>query len=69
MIGEIYTWSLLGYGFVLVNRKDLYFLHESAIKQGADKIAIGERVEFEVAPPLVGKKHPRAVDATVGGVQ
>jgi len=69
MIGEIYSWSLLGYGFVLVDRKDLYFLHESNIKEGADKVAVRQRVEFEVAPPLAGKKYSRAVNAIVGGGQ
>src|SRR6266481_1125108 len=29
-----------GYGFVLVNGKDLYFLHHSGIKQGAELIAV-----------------------------
>jgi hypothetical protein len=68
MVGEIYTWSLLGYGFVLVDGKEIYFLHQDGIKQGGDKVAVRQRVEFEVAPPLAGKKYPRAINAVVGGV-
>jgi hypothetical protein len=67
MIGEIYTWSLLGYGYILANRKDLYFLHSSEIKEGMDLVAIKQSVVFDVAPALPGKKHPRAINAVVGG--
>lgn len=66
MIGEIYSWSLLGYGYVIVGQ-ELYFLHASNIKDGAHKVAVRQRVEFEVAPALAGKKYPRAVNAIVGG--
>ena len=69
MEGQIYIWSLLGYGYVLANGKDLYFLHHSAIKQGADLVAARQWVSFDVAPPLPGKKYPRAVNAIVGGAR
>ena len=69
MQGQIYTWSLLGYGFVLVNGKDLYFLHHSGIKQGAELIAVKQPVQFDVAAPLLGKKYPRAINAVIGGAQ
>ncbi len=69
MQGQIYTWSLLGYGFVLVNGKDLYFLHHSGIKQGAELIAVKQPVDFDVAAPLPGKKYPRAINAVIGGAK
>lgn len=69
MQGQIYTWSLLGYGFVLVGGKDLYFLHHSGIRQGAELIAVKQPVRFDVAPPLPGKKYPRAINAVIGGGQ
>ncbi len=65
--GRIYTWSLLQYGFIVIGQ-EIFFLHGSEIIQGADKAAIGAKVEFEVAPPLAGKRHPRAIKAIVGGV-
>jgi hypothetical protein len=67
MIGEIYTWSLLGYGFVLADKKDLYFLHYSDIKEGMDLVALKQPVVFDIAPALPGKKYPRAINAIVGG--
>jgi hypothetical protein len=67
MNGQIYTWSLLGYGFVLANKKDLYFLHHSDIKEGMDLVAQWQPVTFDTAPPLPGKKHPRAINAVIGG--
>jgi hypothetical protein len=69
MDGTIYTWSLLGWGFVLANKKDLYFLHHSDIKQGADLIVARQQVQFDVAPPLPGKRYPRAINAIVGDAQ
>jgi hypothetical protein len=69
MIGEIYTWSLLGYGFVLANKKDLYFLHHSDIKEGLDLVAIKQQVVFDTAPALPRKKHPRAINAVIGGAR
>ena len=69
MIGEIYTWSLLGYGYVLANKNELYFLHHSAIKEGMDLVAIKQPVVFDVAPALPGKKHLRAINAIVGGAR
>ena len=67
MNGQIYTWSLLGYGFVLANKKDLYFLHHSDIKEGMELVAQWQPVKFDTAPPLPGKKHPRATNAVIGG--
>jgi hypothetical protein len=67
MIGQIYSWSLLGWGFVTTNGKDLYFLHTNEIKSGLDKVTIKQWVEFDPAPALLGKKHPRATNAVVGG--
>jgi hypothetical protein len=64
--GRIYPWSPLQYGFIIIGQ-DIFFLHGSEIEKGLDKAVIGARVEFEVAPPLAGKKHPRAVNAIVGG--
>jgi hypothetical protein len=69
MVGQIYTWSLLGWGFVVVNGKDLYFLHSSEIKEGMDKITIKQWVKFDAAPAMPGKKYPRATNAVVGGGQ
>jgi hypothetical protein len=66
--GQIYTWSPLQYGFIIVGQ-DIFFLHGSEITQGSDKAAIGAKVTFEVAAPLAGKRHRRAVNAVVGGVE
>jgi cold shock CspA family protein len=66
MFGQIYTWSLLGYGFVLADKKDLYFLHYSDIKEGMDLVAVRQPITFDVAPALPGKKYPRAINAVVG---
>jgi cold shock CspA family protein len=67
VFGQIYTWSLLGWGYILAaNGKDLYFLHYSNIKQGADLVAAKQHVRFDVNPPLPGKKHPRAINVIVG---
>jgi hypothetical protein len=64
--GQIYTWSLVGWGFVLANGKDLYFLHFSDIVEGADLVAVKQPVEFDVAPALPGKRFQRAVNARIG---
>jgi hypothetical protein len=66
--GQIYTWSPLQYGFIIIG-EDIFFLHGSEIKEGLDKAAVGARVTFNVAPPLAGKRHPRAINAIVGGAQ
>jgi len=64
--GQIYTWSPLRYGFIIIE-KEIFFLHDSEIVEGADRAAIGMKVTFDVAPPLAGKRHPRAVNAIIGG--
>ena len=64
--GYIYTWSPLQYGFIVIGQ-EIFFLHSSEIIQGVDRARIGAKVEFEIAPPLPGKQHPRAVNAIVGG--
>lgn len=64
--GFIYTWSLLKNGFVVTSSKEVFFLHFSAITQGADLAEIGQPVEFDVAPPRPGKRYPRAVNVIVG---
>jgi 'Cold-shock' DNA-binding domain len=64
--GRIYTWSPLQYGFIIIGQ-DIFFLHGSEITQNADKAGVGAKVSFEVAPPLAGKKHPRAINAVIGG--
>ena len=57
MNGQIYTWSLLGYGFVLANKKDLYFLHHSDIKEGMDEMiaAVKENTESNHHPQPAAK--------------
>lgn len=67
MIGQVYTWNLLGYGFVLVGKKEIYFLHLDNVVQGADEVKVGATVEFDAAPARAGKKYPQAVNAVVGG--
>jgi hypothetical protein len=64
--GYIYTWSPLQYGFIVIGQ-EVFFLHVSEILQNADNARVGAEVVFEVAPPLPGKQHPRAVKAIVGG--
>jgi hypothetical protein len=66
MLGQIYSWSLLGWGFVTTNGRDLYFLHTNEIKEGLDKVIVKQWVMFDSAPPLPGKKHPRAINAYIG---
>lgn len=65
--GFILRWDyLLGTGFVVTDKKEVFFLHYSSIKQGADLAAIGQPVQFNAAPPRPGKRFPRATDAIVG---
>jgi hypothetical protein len=65
--GPIYTWSPLQYGFIIIG-SEIFFLHGSEITNGVEKARIGAKVTFEVAPPLAGKTHRRAVNAVIGGV-
>jgi hypothetical protein len=64
--GYITTWSPLQYGFVVINQ-EVFFLHWSEIKEGADKAVAGAKVKFEVAPALPGKRYPKAINVVVGG--
>ena len=68
MVGSIVAVSLT-YVFVQGNDKTLYFLHQNDIIKGKHLAEVGEHVEFTAAPPLIGKRHPRATRATVGGGQ
>ena len=65
--GRIYTWSPLQYGYIIIGQ-EIFFLHGSEI-QNAGEAVIGARVSFEVAPPLAGKKYPRAINAVIGGAR
>jgi hypothetical protein len=65
MTGQIFSWSLKGWGIIVVG-SNLYFLHASEIREGQDKISLKQWVTFTPAPPLPGKKHPRATEAYIG---
>ncbi len=69
MHGIIYNPTLRGYAFVVVDEKDVYFLHYSNIKKGENLIAAGQSVTFDVLPALPGKRYPQAINAVVGGAQ
>lgn len=64
--GFIYSWSPLQNGFVITPGKEIFFLHFTAIVQGADRAEIGQPVEFDVAPARPGKRYCRAVNAVIG---
>jgi hypothetical protein len=64
--GRLQTWSPLLYGFIIIS-SDIFFLHFSEIAEGIEKATIGAKVTYDVAPPLAGKRHRRAVNAIVGG--
>lgn len=65
--GFILRWDfLLGTGFVATDKKEVFFLHYSSIVQGAERVSIGQPVQFNAAPPRPGKRFPRATDVIVG---
>lgn len=64
--GFILRWDLVGTGFVVTDKKEVFFLHYTDIKQGANLASIGQPIQFNVAPARPGKRFPRAVDAVVG---
>ncbi len=66
--GYIYSWSPFQHGFIVIG-KEIFFLHGTEIIKNADKARTGAKVSFDVAPPLAGKKYPRAVNAVIGGVE
>ena len=63
--GRIYTWSPLQYGYIIIGQ-EIFFLHGSELQNPGEAV-IGAKVSFDVAPPLAGKKHPRAINAVIGG--
>ena len=65
--GRIYTWSPLQYGFIIIGQ-EIFFLHGSELQNPGEAV-IGAKVSFEVAPPLAGKKYPRAINAVIGGAR
>jgi hypothetical protein len=65
VVGRMFSWSLKGWGLVCIGPV-LYFLHASEIREGQDKITVGQSVLFTPAPALPGKKHPRAMNAYIG---
>jgi cold shock CspA family protein len=63
-IGTVYSSNPKGWMFVYVTPQERYFLHISELN--ADHLAnLGERVSFEIAPPLHDGKLPRAVNAVI----
>ena len=65
--GYVYKLSPLGWIYVLADADGkAYFLHRDAIKEGADLVAVGQPVRFDVAPAFPGGKYPRAINAVVG---
>jgi len=69
VVGQLQNWNPLGYGFVFLRTGEIYFLHGSEVVEGLDKARVGAMVTFDHADPLVGKKHPRAINAVVGGAK
>ncbi len=55
-----------GYGWVEADDGRRFFLHCSAIADGSRAIAVGARVEFEVAPGHLGRWEARAVSPLPG---
>jgi hypothetical protein len=68
MIGRLRSWSNRGFGIVAVAVNEIYFLHASAIVEfpaGMIDPPLNSIVHFDVAPPVNGGKHHRAVNARI----
>lgn len=57
------------FGFIRTEQRETFVLHITAITEGPLIPTVGSVVEFEVQPPLPGKKLPNTANAkiTVGG--
>jgi hypothetical protein len=63
--GVLTAWFERGYGFVIGEGRQQYFLHTTSIIDGPAIPVRGSAVEFEAAPPYKGGKLPQAVNAVI----
>jgi cold shock CspA family protein len=63
--GVLTSWFEHGYGFIIAEKRQQYFLHVSAIIQGPAIPVRGSTVEFEVGPPHKNGKLPTAINAVI----
>jgi cold shock CspA family protein len=63
--GVLASWSERGYGFIVGDGRQSYFLHISEIIEGPPIPRIGSNVEFIPAPPHNGGRLPSAVNVRI----
>lgn len=66
MQGILTFWNKeRAFGFVQTSQRESYFLHITRIIDGPIIPTVGSLVQFDVEPPLPGKKQPNAVNAKI----
>jgi cold shock CspA family protein len=68
MKGTLTAWFERGFGFVVTEDRQQFFLHVSKISEGPAIPIRGMTVEFETIAPTRGKL-PEAVNARVRGLK
>jgi hypothetical protein len=63
--GVLASWFERGYGFVIGEGRQQFFLHATEIIEGPAIPVRGSIVEFEIASPYKGGKLPQAVKAVI----
>jgi hypothetical protein len=64
--GVLTSWKpLKGFGSVVVNRHEVYFLHTTNVVEGPENPVLGSVVHFDVAPAVNNGKFPQAVNAVI----
>jgi hypothetical protein len=63
--GVLTCWFERGYGFVVDEKRNQFFLHTNSILEGPPIPERGSTVVFEVAPPNGNGRYKQAVNAIV----
>ena len=64
--GVLKSWHpLKGFGTVVINRYEAYFLHTTSVVEGPENPALGSTVYFDAAPAFRNGKLPQAVNAVI----
>jgi len=64
--GVLKSWHpLKGFGTVVINRHEAYFLHTTNVVEGPENPALGSVVYFDPAPAINNGKLPQAVNAVI----